>query len=179
MKELHHNIRTAQRRLTHLQEKLSERIEIEGEQVDECVCTDLKQIMEDSDQHINTQYPKDSFMYLFWTQQKEALAKKNMGGMRWHPLMIRWCLYLRHQSNKAYEVLRDAGLSLPSQRTLRDYTYCTKTTTGFMSRKNWIKGNTTTVTHSVSTMDTIILYYLTNNCRFWQRLWMELQTTGG
>ena len=28
---------------------------------------------------------------------------------------------------------RDAGLFLPSQRTLRDYTYCTKSATGFSS----------------------------------------------
>ena len=30
-------------------------------------------------------------------------------------------------------MLRDAGLYLPSQRTLRDYTYCTKSATGFPS----------------------------------------------
>ena len=35
--------------------------------------------------------------------------------------------------NKAYEVLRDAGLFLPSQRTLRDYIYYTKSATGFPS----------------------------------------------
>ena len=29
-----------------------------------------------------------------------------------------WCLYFRHHSNKACEVLHDAGLFLPSQRTL-------------------------------------------------------------
>ena len=53
--------------------------------------------------------------------------------MKWHPFMIRWCLYLRHHSNKVYEVLQDAGLFLPSQRTLHDYTYCIKPATGFSS----------------------------------------------
>ena len=133
MKELHHNNRMAQRKITHLEEKLKEIIEIEGEQVDESTNTDLKQIMEENDHNIGAQYHKDSFMHLFWKQQKEALAKKNLKGIRWHPLMIRWCLYLRHHSNKAYEVLHDAGLFLPSQRTLRDYTYCTKSATGFSS----------------------------------------------
>ena len=47
--------------------------------------------------------------------------------------MIRWCLYLRHQSSKAYETLRDTGISLLSQRTLRDYTYSCKAATGFSS----------------------------------------------
>ena len=50
---------------------------------------------------------------------------KEKRGMRWHPLMIKWCLYLRHQSSKAYETLREPGcIHLPSQRTLHDYTHC-------------------------------------------------------
>ncbi len=45
---------------------------------------------------------------------------------------IRWCLYLRHLSGSAYDLLRNSGvLKLPSQRTLRDYTYYTQATTGF------------------------------------------------
>jgi hypothetical protein len=133
LKELHHENRMAKRQMAHLEEKLRERIEEEGKQVDEETTLDLKQIMEEKNEQIEAQYPKDSFMYLFWKQQREALGKKNLKGMRWHPMMIRWCLYLRHHSNKAYEVLRDAGLFLPSQRTLRDYTYYTKSVTGFAS----------------------------------------------
>ena len=46
--------------------------------------------------------------------------------------MICWCLYLRHLSGASYEMLRESGaIKLPSQRTLRDYTYHTKATTGF------------------------------------------------
>ena len=45
---------------------------------------------------------------------------------------FRWCLYLRHLSSSAYEVLRNSGvLVLPSQRTLRDYTYYTESAPGF------------------------------------------------
>ena len=52
--------------------------------------------------------------------------------MRWHPLMVKWCLYLRHLSGKGCELLRDSGcIELPSQRTLRDYTHYVKATTGF------------------------------------------------
>ena len=42
--------------------------------------------------------------------------------------MIRWCLYLCHLAGgSAYEMLRESGaIVLPSQRTLRDYTYVTK-----------------------------------------------------
>ena len=52
--------------------------------------------------------------------------------MRWHPLIIRWCLYLRHLSGRSYELLQESGvIKLPSQRTLRDYTYYTKATCEF------------------------------------------------
>ena len=57
---------------------------------------------------------------------------KSTQGMRWDPLMIRWCLYLRHLSSGAYEMLRSSGvLHLPSQRTLRDYKYYTTAKAGF------------------------------------------------
>ena len=47
-------------------------------------------------------------------------------------LYDRWCIYLRHLSGKGYEVLRESGyLKLPSERTLRDYTYYNKTQIGF------------------------------------------------
>ena len=52
--------------------------------------------------------------------------------MRWDPLTIRWCLYLRHVSGRGYDMLRESGvIMLPSQRTLRDYTYFTRATVGF------------------------------------------------
>ena len=46
-------------------------------------------------------------------------------------MMVRWCLYLRHQSNKAYGTLRESGIALPSERTLRDYTHYCEAKTGF------------------------------------------------
>lgn len=57
---------------------------------------------------------------------------KDARSMKWSPMMIRWCLYLRHLSSSAYETLRTSGaLRLPSQRTLRDYTHFTKASCGF------------------------------------------------
>ena len=54
--------------------------------------------------------------------------------MRWDPLMVKWCIYLRHKSSGAYELLRDSGcISLPSQCTLRDYTHYVNATVGFSS----------------------------------------------
>ena len=76
----------------------------------------------------------DGFQKLFWQQQSKAASRSSAKGMRWHPLMIKWCLYLRHRSSGAYELLRESGcLKLPSQRTLRDYMHFVKAATGFSS----------------------------------------------
>ncbi len=42
--------------------------------------------------------------------------------MRWHPMMIRWCLNLKLLSSSSYHALRTSGfLRLPFERKLRDY----------------------------------------------------------
>ena len=53
--------------------------------------------------------------------------------MRWDPVIICRCLYLCHLvGSSAHEMLCESGaIKLPSQRTLRDYTYYTKTKSGF------------------------------------------------
>ena len=55
-------------------------------------------------------------------------------GVRWHTTTIKWCLYLRHISPKAYELLRTSEvIKPPSQCTLRDYTHYVSSTSGFSS----------------------------------------------
>ena len=44
--------------------------------------------------------------------------------------MICWYIYLCHQSQNAYETMRQC-ISLPSQQTLRDYTHHIKAKPGF------------------------------------------------
>ncbi|KAL5489492.1 hypothetical protein EMCRGX_G018587 [Ephydatia muelleri] len=43
-------------------------------------------------------------------------------------------LYLRHLSGSAYDLLRNSGLKLPSQGTLRDYSYISPTSIGFSNQ---------------------------------------------
>ena len=51
--------------------------------------------------------------------QQQASSLKDMRSMRWHPLMIRWCLYFQHLSGSASELIRESGIiKSPSQRTL-------------------------------------------------------------
>ena len=52
--------------------------------------------------------------------------------MKWDPVMIKWCLYLRHLLSGAYETLRlSKAVVLPFQRTLCDYTHHTMASSGF------------------------------------------------
>ena len=77
-------------------------------------------------------YLKNSFEYLFWEQEMKVAQCKDSCQMRWHPIIIKWCLYLRNKSSGMYETLRHSGcIFLPSQRTLRDYTHCFEAKIGF------------------------------------------------
>ena len=117
--------------ISHLRQKLDKVMANDGVSLDDETSDDFLRIMEDEDQKMKEKYPEDSFKGIFWRQQKEA-AQRSSHGMRWHPLMIRWCIYLKHQSSKAYDTLRDSKcIHLPSQRILRDYTNCVKAAAGF------------------------------------------------
>lgn len=119
-----------QLQIKRLQTKISDIIAKRGLSLDEDTADDLTKIVEQEDGVVKKSFPENSFQSIFWEQQKQA-SQRSSKGMRWHPLFIKWCIYLRHQSSKAYETLRDSGcISLPSQRTLRDYTNCVKATAG-------------------------------------------------
>ena len=71
------------------------------------------------------------FMKLFWQQQQE-LMKTDPTNVRYHPMLIRYCLSLAAKSNSTYQELRNSGiLVLPSTRTLRDYRNFIKPQTSF------------------------------------------------
>ena len=131
MKNLHQESRVVRKRLLRLDEKLKKAIENKGVSLDTGLNEDLCLVMEEEEDRVMRDIEPGSFRHLFWQQQKEA-ATRDKRGMRWHPAMIKWCLYLRHQSSKAYNTLRESGcLHLPSQRTLRDYSHCFKSHSGF------------------------------------------------
>lgn len=49
-------------------------------------------------------FPSQFVSELFRKQQQEASTKSDSRGRRWHPLVIRWCLYIHHRSSGAYQV---------------------------------------------------------------------------
>lgn len=81
-----------------MKNKIRDASEVAGISVDEDMHKDLIDITKSS--VVSTfidGLPEDSFRSLFWKQQLEAASKANARSMRWHPLMIRWCLDLRRR----------------------------------------------------------------------------------
>ena len=71
---------------------------------------------------------------LLWNQQKEFASKNDLRGMRWHPLIVRWCLSIYHSSPAAYRQLSNKTLgflNLPHSNTLNKYSSFTSPSVGF------------------------------------------------
>ena len=125
-------ITSAERKLDRLVHKIEASNKSKGVVVDDDLHQDLSTIVEEHTPSIHEQFPEGSFKRLFWEQQREAL-KSSSRQMRWHTTFIKWCLNIKLHSSAAYEVIRDSGfMSLPSTRTLRDYTHHMKSSTGFL-----------------------------------------------
>ena len=78
-----------------------------------------------------------SFRRLFWEEQFRVAKTSDPRHMRWHFLIVRWCLNLKLLSSAAYHAARTAGfIKLPSERTLRDYTHYFKHRAGFQQEVN-------------------------------------------
>lgn len=78
-------------------------------------------LTEDHDNKLN------DYQKLLLSQQLKANNVKGGKGMRWHPTIIKWCLYLQSKSPKCFKTLRESGfIKLPSERTLYDYSHYVK-----------------------------------------------------
>ena len=129
---MHDSLCAMKVKVGHLQ-KLNQSILDSAVQLNEVDRRDLVDLMTQCSKQVNETYSEDSFQKILWDQQKKA-SYSNSKAMRWHPLIIKWCLYLQHFSGSAYETLKTSGiLKLPSQRTLRDYTHYIKSSCGFSS----------------------------------------------
>lgn len=132
LRGLHSQYRCSAKKARRLEEKIKALIEVNGEVVHEEMNSDLMQIMHDCCEKVTNEHQEGSLPRVFWEQQLKAASCADKRQMRWHPVIVKWCLYLRHQSRSAYETLRSSGcLSLPSQHTLRDYTHYVSATIEF------------------------------------------------
>ena len=130
--KLRSKVNALDKRISRLKEKVATLIESRGEPVDDELCSDLSTIMQENDDIVRKDFPEGSFQWLLWNEQKKAASVKSATGMRWHPLVIKWCLNLKLLSSSAYNALRTSGfLKLPSERTLRDYSSVFESKVGF------------------------------------------------
>ena len=78
---------------------------MKGDFLDEECNAYIKDIVSlpESAKHLES-LPEDSFEHIFWQQQIEAASQHSSRHMRWHPLMIRFCLSLRHKFVIYYDI---------------------------------------------------------------------------
>ena len=90
--------------------------------IQEDIHTDFRQLFS---QHLERNNVPP-FMKLFWEEQQKYLSSPK-NGIRYHPMIIRYCLNLASKSPAVYEEMRfneksgSGCLILPSRRRLRDY----------------------------------------------------------
>ena len=129
-RRLSRQVSSMSHRITSLEMKFRQVIIREGESLTPHQNEEVASLVEDCQSEFEKAFPPSSFQRCFWEEQLRYNRLNNKSGMRWHPLIIRWCLYIRSKSSKAYDGLRHF-LNLPSQRTLYDYTHYTEHGTGF------------------------------------------------
>ena len=105
----HDAFTASKKRAQYLQGKISSLISDSGVEVSKELNDDLLFIMKKNAKEVKIEFSDESFPQLFWEQQMKAALVKDARAMRWHPLIIKWCLYLQHKSSGAYELLRTSG----------------------------------------------------------------------
>lgn len=122
LRNMHAVIVKQKSQIKSLQEKIERQFHSNGVSVDDEMNDGLAKLLTMYEKEATKDKGNDTFQKIFWMQQLKALTLKSKSSVRWHPLIIRWALYLHHRSSGAYETLRKSGvLLLPSSRTLTDY----------------------------------------------------------
>ena len=102
----------------------------DGVTVDKTQHSLFKEVMEKNAPTFEEGTPQE----LLWQQQMEHASKCNKRSMRWHPLIIRWCLSIYHSSPAAYRQMaskRNKFIVLPHVNTLKKYINFTEPASGF------------------------------------------------
>lgn len=91
-----------------------QKIHSEGHSISNKESKVFKEIIE-----CNLDKTDEEFSKVFLKQQLQVLKTKNKRCRRWHPSIIKWCLYIHNKSPSAYECLRKTNaLELSCNKTL-------------------------------------------------------------
>ncbi|XP_070183181.1 uncharacterized protein [Littorina saxatilis] len=90
--------------LERLRRDVFKEIKDKGQTLSEVDDFDLVNMLKSSKSDVESAYlDENSLPRIFWEQQ---LRHANNKTARWHPMVIRWCLYMRSKSAKAYDAMR-------------------------------------------------------------------------
>ena len=129
---MHHENIQLKSQIAWLKEKINLAISKNSVLVDSEFDEDMRNMVANCRDEVKRSFSEGSFQKLFWDEQEKAMLFKDSRSMRWHPVFIKWCLYLWHLLGRSYELLRESGcICLSSQRTLRDYTHYIPAKIGF------------------------------------------------
>ena len=128
LRNIHSQQCVTTQKLNRLPTKIAECVD-----VNENLHKDISTIMSECAENALSCHAPDSFAHVFWQQQVQAASVSHSSQRRYHPLMIKWALYLRHQSSRLTICCDSGCIALPSQRTLRDYTYFLQSSVSFSS----------------------------------------------
>ncbi len=88
--------------------------------------------MQEMTDKVHQENQERSFRQLFWDEQVNALSKSDSRQIRCHPAIIKWCLHLKFVYSEAYHALCSSeAITLPPERTLRNYMHWIKSGIGF------------------------------------------------
>ena len=126
MRNLHQNLRLAKQQVSRMEVKVKKMLDDKAVSLQHSDAADITRIIADVSPVVKEKFPEDSPQRVFWEEQVKYNSLKDKRQMRWHPLVIRFALNLKYLSNTAYRGIRQGGvISLPSERTLSDYTHWT------------------------------------------------------
>ena len=86
-------------KLIRLNKKVSQFIKRDAVEID----SETSKIVEETMEKVDSPFEADSAQHLLWEQQRLQNSLSNKKGMRWHPLIIRWCLSIYLKSPGTYK----------------------------------------------------------------------------
>ena len=127
-------IRGLKRRINVLVEQIHTDCTKNGIELEDGLSTSFVKIMQDNKNAALQNFQEGSIQHLLWQQQLEAATQIDSRQMRWHPILLRWCIALHAKSPSAYKMMKNSKiLTLPCENTLRDYTKFTDAGSGWNS----------------------------------------------
>ena len=111
-------------------EKVRKLVKGEGMKLDEETDNILRETI--NEKASSCPFSPESPQFLLWEQQKLQCSLKDNRAMRWHPLIIRWCLSIYLKSPSTYKHIRSSPfMFLPCKDTLLKYVNFTDPGCGF------------------------------------------------